>query len=98
MSADDDHLTAHDVAEIAALLAGPSPRSSYGWFGLRCWNGLSDAQQDRLIKVGNLPMGYRPEGSCPRGAVVAIETEHDEAPGPRFYCQSCAIHYLREEM
>lgn len=59
-----------------------------------CWNGLSTRQRDRLIEVGNLPMNYRPLGACQNGAVVAIETEHDHAPGPRFYCLPCALDYL----
>lgn len=65
-----------------------------GWFNMTCWNGLSAAQQTRLIEVGNLPLGYQPEGECPRGAEVAIETEDDAAPGPRFYCVPCAVDHL----
>jgi hypothetical protein len=68
-----------------------------GWWDMVCWNGLSAEQQQRLIEVGNLPMGYLPTGSCVRGAEVAIETDHDVAPGPRFYCRPCAIDYLRDE-
>lgn len=68
----------------------------HGWWGMSCWNGLSDEQQHRLITVGNLPLGYRAEGRCPNGAEVQIETEHDEAPGPRFYCLDCGIQYLTE--
>jgi hypothetical protein len=69
-----------------------------GWWNMVCWNGLSADQQTRLVEVGNLPMGYRPEGTdCPNGAQVAIETEDDSAPGPRFYCYPCAIAYLREK-
>ena len=67
------------------------------WFDLACWNGLSPAQQRRLIEVGNLPILYHPEGgkdACHNGAEVAIELDHDEAPGPRFYCLDCAIGYL----
>ena len=45
---------------------------------------------------GNLPYGYVPEGDCQRGASVGIETEHDTAPGPRFYCRECAIAYLND--
>ena len=65
-----------------------------GWWDMACWNGLSPDQQHRLIAVGNLPWGYQPEGTCPRGAAVAIETDNDLAPGPRFYCLDCAIGYL----
>ena len=65
-----------------------------GWYGLTCWNGLSAAQQRRLIEWGNLPFGYVPEGDCPRAATVAIELEGDVAPGPRFYCPPCAVVYL----
>jgi hypothetical protein len=59
-----------------------------------CWNGLSEDQQTRLITWGNLPLGYEPEGECPNGAEVAIETQDDKAEGPRFYCLTCAITYL----
>lgn len=68
---------------------------------MACWNALSYAQQERLIKIGNLPMGYQPAGdiapaakTCDRGAEVEIETMYDEAPGARFYCLPCAIDYL----
>jgi hypothetical protein len=69
-----------------------------GWWNMVCWNGLSVEQQRRLLDVGNLEFGYRPEGDCPRGAEVAIETEDDTAPGPRFYCTLCALAYLRARM
>lgn len=60
-----------------------------------CWNALSKDQQHRLVTWGNLPMGYRPEGTeCQAGAEVEITTEADLAPGPRFYCLPCAIKYL----
>jgi hypothetical protein len=65
-----------------------------GWWNMRCWNGLSADQQRRLIEVGNLPFGYEPGGTCQRGAAIAIETQDDEAPGPRFYCGPCAHDYL----
>ena len=67
-----------------------------GWFGMACWNGLSEVQQRLLIDQGVLPVGHwRPEGgTCSRGASVAIEIEGDEAPGPRFYCLPCARTYL----
>jgi hypothetical protein len=68
-----------------------------GWWNMPCWNGLSEAQQTRLIEHGNLPLGFWDEGECPRGATVAIETEDDTAPGPRFYCYPCAIQYLAEK-
>jgi len=75
---------------------GPYPNRDRGWFNMPCWNGLSGEQQHRLITVGNLPIGFVPEGGwCPNGAEVAIETQHDEAPGPRFYCVGCGITYLR---
>ena len=61
---------------------------------MTCWNGLSAAQQRRLIREGNLPFGYQPEGRCTAGAAVAIETATDAAPGPRFYCYDCALVYL----
>lgn len=67
-----------------------------GWWGMACWNGLSAEQQKRLVVVGNLPIDYRPEGECGNGAAVAIETEHDAAPGPRFYCAPCAVAYINE--
>jgi rubredoxin len=28
---------------------------------------------------------------------VCVETMHDLAPGPRFYCRGCAIAYLQEQ-
>lgn len=73
------------------------PRSG-GWFGLACWNALSRDQQRRLVEHGNLPIGYEPEGpegSCPRGAEIGVETSDDIAPGPRFYCRPCAIAFLQ---
>lgn len=72
------------------------PHRAGGWWNMACWDGLSPEQQQRLILVGNLPLGYRPEGTCPNGAFVAIETETDVAPGPRFYCLGCAIRYLTD--
>lgn len=65
-----------------------------GWWNMACWNGLSAAQHARLIEYGNLPIDYQPEGDCPNPASVAVETENDAAPGPRFYCGPCAIIYL----
>lgn len=62
---------------------------------MACFNGLSEAQQTRLVEWGNLEFGYQPEGECRNGAEMAIETQDDVAPGPRFYCRSCAIEYLR---
>jgi hypothetical protein len=61
-----------------------------------CFNGLSPAQQTRLVEWGNLPIGYRPEGTCPFGAEVGIETTEDTTPGPRFYCLTCGIEYLTQ--
>lgn len=70
-----------------------------GLYGLSCWNALSAAQQERLIKVGNLEIFSRAEGTgCDRGAEVGIETQGDEAPGPRFYCRPCAIAYLTDQL
>jgi hypothetical protein len=66
-----------------------------GWWGLTCFNGLSTDQQVRLISWGNLPLGYEPEGECQGPAAVAIESEVDAAPGPRFYCWDCAVVYLQ---
>lgn len=67
-----------------------------GWFGMVCWNGLSAEQQKRLIEVGNLPIDYRKDcnGWCRNGATVAVETQHDQAPGPRMYCRECAVRFL----
>jgi hypothetical protein len=65
---------------------------------MACWNGLSEAQQVMLIEHGVLFAGHWvPEGgTCSNGAEVAIETQDDAAPGPRFYCRACAIKYLAE--
>lgn len=59
-----------------------------------CWNGLSEAQQSRLISHGNLPLGYQPEGECENPADCEITTQDDIAPGPRFYCYRCGAEYL----
>jgi hypothetical protein len=77
---------------------GEDTRRSRGMYGLACWNGLSAAQQQRLIEWGNLPFGYEPEGRCLNGAEVEITTQWDKAPGPRFYCLQCAIGYLQERL
>ena len=70
-------------------------RRERGWWGMACWNVLSDAQQARLVEHGSLPFGYEPDGDgCGRGAQVAVETDADDAPGPRFYCLPCAVAYL----
>lgn len=73
---------------------------AYGWWGMVCWNGLSPDQQNRLITHGNLPIEWRMhlpvDPICRNGAAVAIEWRHDEAPGPRFYCLSCAALRLAE--
>lgn len=66
-----------------------------GWYGLPCWNGLSKGQQDRLLEIGNLPLGYKPDGMCPNGAEVEIQTIYDRAPGPRFYCAGCGAEFLQ---
>jgi hypothetical protein len=64
---------------------------------MACWNALSQEQQRTLIERGVLELGFRPEGECPNAAVLTIECEDDEAPGPRFYCRPCAIKYLEEK-
>jgi len=69
-----------------------------GWWNMGCWNGLSPEQQSRLIEWGNLALGYELEGACQNPASVAIETEHDRSPGPRFYCLPCGITYLQSEV
>ncbi len=74
---------------------GPNVR---GWWNMACWNGLSEYQQHRLLTYGNLPIDYRPEVGCPNGAEVAIETQNDVAPGPRFYCRACAVEYLADDL
>jgi hypothetical protein len=68
-----------------------------GLWAMNCWNGLSEAQQERLVGYGNLPLGYEPGGSCPNAAEVAIETVWDRADGPRFYCLRCAAQYVADE-
>lgn len=65
-----------------------------GWWNMPCWNALSPLQRQRLIEHGNLPIGYIEPDVAHAGASVAIETEDDEAPGPRFYCLDCAIGHL----
>jgi hypothetical protein len=87
-------LTGETDEEIFARLAPPLP-DRRGWYGLPCFNGLSAEQQVRLISWGNLPLGYQPEGPCQNGANVAIESEVDAAPGPRFYCWDCALVYVQ---
>jgi hypothetical protein len=63
---------------------------------MACWNGLSPDQREFLRTQGYLPLGYRPSGTCPHGAEVAIETMVDQFPGPRFYCRECAIAFLQQ--
>ena len=92
-------LTPEDEDNLARLLGRPEGSSGRGvrrgWWNMACWNGLSFEQQRRLIEVGNLPIDYEPEGEfCDEGATVCIETQHDKAPGPRFYCTKCAIAFL----
>jgi hypothetical protein len=70
------------------------PNPNY-WQVMYCWNGLSAEQQQRLLKWGNLPYRYKPEGKCPEMATVCVETIDDEAPGPRFYCYPCAVKFLQ---
>jgi hypothetical protein len=65
-----------------------------GIWNMPCWNALSEEQQRRLIEVGNLEIGYHEADPIHRGAEVAVETEYDTAPGPRFYCLPCAIGFL----
>ena len=78
---------------IAAIKA----RHRRGMWNMTCFNGLSVEQQVRLVEWGNLPFGYEPEGECTNGAEVGIETDQDTTPGPRFYCRSCAIEFLRSQ-
>jgi hypothetical protein len=81
-------------------LPDPDQPPERGWYGLACWNALSEAQQQRMVTVGGLELGYTPGpgGTCWNGAEVAVETELDAVQGasPRFYCFSCAIAYLFE--
>ena len=73
-------------------------RCERGLYNMPCWNGLSEAQQLRLIIHGNLPLGYHPERThCRRGAECRVNTESDRAPSLRFYCYPCAIKYLTEK-
>lgn len=67
-----------------------------GWWNMVCWNRLSAEQQERLLTIGNLPLGYAPGGgTCEQGiAEVEVATIWDVAPGPRFYCLDCALGYL----
>jgi len=68
-----------------------------GFWGMPCWNGLSEEQQQQLLDVGTLEIGYRAEGWCKNGANLCIETEDDKAPGPRFLCWVCAIMYVNNK-
>jgi hypothetical protein len=85
------HYDHHHRVELDRLTAGPRQD---GWYGLACFNGLSEEQQERLVNHGNLPIGYIPEGWCKNPAEVEITTRFDEKPGPRFYCLQCAPLYL----
>lgn len=76
---------------------GRDEHGARGWWGLACWNGLSPEQQRKLIDDGNLEIGYTPAGWCTNGAEVCVETQNDRAPGPRFYCRTCAVEYLAAE-
>lgn len=67
-----------------------------GYWGMHCFNGLSRAQQERVVNHGNLPFDFEPEGDCPNPAEVEVTTMWDLMPGPRFYCASCAVRYLAE--
>lgn len=71
-----------------------------GWWNMHCFNALSEAQQDFLVTEGYLPIGYQPEADepCPRPAAVAVETDLDTHPGPRFYCRPCALAYLQDQL
>lgn len=66
-----------------------------GFWGMGCWNGLSPDQREFLRTQGYLPLGYEPQGDCPKGAEVEVTTMMDEFPGPRFYCRACAVAYLQ---
>jgi hypothetical protein len=89
-------LTGEPDDDIFNRLAPPLPEHQRGWWNLTCFNGLSPAQQVRLISYGNLPLGYKPEGTCLNGATVAIESEVDASPGPRFYCWDCGLAYVQD--
>jgi hypothetical protein len=70
-----------------------------GLYGMSCFNALGPEQQERLVVHGNLVLGYIPRGgTCLNGAEVGLEFAEsypgERAPGPRFYCVSCAIEYL----
>jgi hypothetical protein len=67
---------------------------THGIWGMACFNGLSADQQRFVVEEGYLPFGYKPEGTCKRGAEIGIETWDDTKPGPRFYCRPCAIAFL----
>lgn len=66
------------------------------WYEMNCFNALSPAQQKELVEVGVLEFGWYPQGWCETPATVAIETEDDATPGPRFYCLPCALAYMEE--
>jgi hypothetical protein len=82
---------------IANPVEPEPPKFTRGWWGLSCWNALSEEQQTMLIDHGVLFVGHwEPAGgTCNRGAEVEVTTEWDNAPGPRFYCRPCAIKYLK---
>ena len=69
-----------------------------GYWGMWCFNRLSDEQQRFLVVKGYLPFGWVPEGTkCSSPAQLEITCMDDETPGPRFYCVPCAIEYLEME-
>ena len=67
-----------------------------GFWGMHCWNALSEEQQEFLRTEGYLPIFTQPQGVCRSGAEVEITTQWDEFPGPRFYCRMCGMRYLRD--
>ena len=70
-----------------------------GWWGLlSCWNRMSLDQAERLRTTGSPATSYEPWDNphrCDRPAEVAMQTQDEDYPGPRFYCRPCAIEYLQ---
>ena len=88
-----------DNEDLASQLEKRFGEPPSGWYGMHCWEGLSDEQQQLLIEKGVLPFGrWQAEQTdrCAAGAEVAIEAMWETAPGPRFYCLTHAIEYLEQ--
>jgi|GEM_PF-1834125 len=67
-----------------------------GIYGMHCFNALSEEQKYRVVVEGVLPFPWSPAGGfCRSGAEVEIYTKWDQSPGPRFYCNKCAIEFLQ---